>query len=339
MEWHLVTGEYPPDRGGVADYTSLLARALVEAGHEARVWCPGDAEGPVAEPGGVNVHRVAGRFGPAGLARLDRELDRFAGPRTILIQYVPHAYGWKAMNLPFARWPARRARLGDDVRAMFHEVTFPWVARPLQLNFLAAVNRVMAALIIRACTRAYVTIPDWERLLRRLGAVRVPIAWTPVPSSVPSEASPHAVERRRAELIGDTTATRVVGHFGTYSGLITRTLAPALRKLLDRRPDVRVLLLGRDGDRWRHELAEGRADRLDRVVATGGLPAAEIPEYLRACDLLVQPYPDGVSSRRTSVMAALANGVPVVTTLGHLSEPIWEDGPVATAPAGDHGRL
>ena len=38
-------------------------------------------------------------------------------------------------------------------------------------------------------------------------------------------------------------------------------------------------------------------------------------------------------------MAALANGVPVVTTLGHLSEPIWTGGPVAAVPAGDPGRL
>ena len=58
----------------------------------------------------------------------------------------------------------------------------------------------------------------------------------------------------------------------------------------------------------------GRADWSDRVVAPGSLPAAAVTEYLRACDLVIQPYPDGVSSRRGTAMAALANGVPVVTT-------------------------
>ena len=38
-------------------------------------------------------------------------------------------------------------------------------------------------------------------------------------------------------------------------------------------------------------------------------------------------------------MAALANGVPVVTTIGVLSEPVWSDGAVAAAPAGDADRL
>lgn len=337
---HIITGEYPPDPGGVADYTAEVARALVAAGHEARVWCRGNGGGPITEPGGVRVHRVAGRFGPAGLARLDRELDRFPGPRTILIQYAPPAFGWKAMNLPFAAWAlARRVRRGDDIRVMFHEVAFPWVRRPLRHNLLAAVHRAMGAVLVRACTRAYVSIPGWEPLLRRLGAGRVPMAWTPVPSNVPGDASPKGVEGRRAEVTGGCPVASVVGHFGTYGPLVTRCLAPVLRDLLDRRADVRVLLLGAGGDRWRRELTGGRADWSDRVLAPGPLPAAAVAEYLRACDLVIQPYPDGVSSRRTTVMAALANGVPVVTTVGALSEPVWAGGPVAAAAAGDAGRL
>jgi hypothetical protein len=223
--WHIITGEYPPDPGGVADYTAVVARALVAAGHEVHVWCRGDAAGPATEPGGVRAHRVAGRFGPTGLARIDRELGRFDGPRTVLVQYAPHAFGWKAMNLPLAAWAEWRARRGDDVRVMFHEVTFPWVRRPLRHNVLAAANRVMAAVLVRACSRAYVSIPGWIPLLRRLGAGRVPIAWTPVPSNVPGDVLPGAAEGRRAEVTGGCPFASVVGHFGTYGPSITRYLA------------------------------------------------------------------------------------------------------------------
>ena len=333
--WHMVTGEFPPEPGGVADYTAAVAGALADTGAEVHVWSTGDELDGVALPGGVWVHRVAGSFGPAGLARLDRELDRFPGPRTVLIQYTPHAFGWKAMNLPFVAWAGWRACRGDDVRVMFHEVAFPWVRRPLRHNLLAVVNRAMAAMLVRACSRAYVTIPSWVPLLRRLRARRLPIAWTPVPSSVPEEASSVAVAARRAELTGGDPTIRVAGHFGTYGPSITRALGPVVRELLGRRPDVRVLLLGVGGDRWRGELADGRADWHARVIAPGTLAAPAIAEYLRACDLVVQPYPDGASGRRTSLMAALANGVPVVTTIGDLSEPVWSEGAVAAIPAGD----
>ena len=39
--WHIVTGEYPPARGGVSDYTFAIANGLASAGDEVNVWCPG----------------------------------------------------------------------------------------------------------------------------------------------------------------------------------------------------------------------------------------------------------------------------------------------------------
>ena len=32
--WMMLTGEYPPQVGGVADYTQQVARALVQAGDQ-----------------------------------------------------------------------------------------------------------------------------------------------------------------------------------------------------------------------------------------------------------------------------------------------------------------
>jgi glycosyltransferase involved in cell wall biosynthesis len=337
--WHLLTGDYPPQPGGVADYTAVLAHALHAAGCEVHVWSAGDASGAI-DADGVRVHRVAGRFGPRGLARLGRELDCFPGPRTILVQYVPHGFGWKAMNLPFAAWVlARRARCGDDTRVMFHEVAFPWVRRPLRHNLVAATTRIMAALLLRACTRAYVSIPGWVPILHRLGGRRVPITWTPVPANIPAYPSPAAVATHRMKLTGGSSDVRIVGHFGTYGAIITPSLAPALGAILSRRPDVRVLLLGAGGDRWRETWLRDHPDWADRVIATGSLPGEIVAEYLQVCDVVLQPYPDGASSRRTSLMAALANGVPVATTRGTLSEPIWSAGAVAAACAGQPGQL
>ncbi len=338
--WHILTGGYPPEPGGVADYTASVAGAMVDGGAEVHVWCRGELTRPGVEPSGVVVHRVAGRFGSAGLARLGRELDGFPGPRKILIQYSPPAFGWKAMNLPFAAWVlSRRIRRRDDIRVMFHEVAYPWVRSPLRHNLIAVANRAMAALLVRACSQAYVSIPGWLPLLRRVGSGRLSLTWSPIPSNVPDEALPPNVTRRRAEVTGHCPGVPVVGHFGTYGPLITRTLGPVLRDLLGRRADTRVLLLGAGGDRWRRDLIGERADWSERVVAPGSLPAPVIAEYLRACDLVIQPYPDGISSRRTTVMAALANGVPVVTTIGPLSEPLWTDGPVAAAGPEDIARL
>jgi glycosyltransferase involved in cell wall biosynthesis len=322
----------------VSDYTRLVAEGLAAAGGVVAVYAPPQAIGPERVYPGVTVHRLPDHFAPRGLLWLGRKLDRDR-PDRILVQYVPHAFGWKAMNLPFAVWTACRAGRGDDVRVMFHEVAFPWVRRPLRYNAIAATHRVMAAILLQGCRRAYVATAAWESRLRQLGARRLPVAWTPVPANVPGDVPGATVSGRRAELIRDDPAVPVVGHFGTYGPSVTHTLAPALRAVLGSRPAVRVLLLGAGGDRWRGALASERGDWLDRIDAPGALPAGAVAESLRACDLVLQPYPDGASGRRGTLMAALANGVPVITTVGFLSEPIWTEGAVATVAAGDPGQL
>ena len=46
-----------------------------------------------------------------------------------------------------------------------------------------------------------------------------------------------------------------------------------------------------------------------------------------------------LEERRTSAMAALALGVPVVTTDGFLTDPVWREGAVALAPVGQAEEL
>jgi glycosyltransferase involved in cell wall biosynthesis len=51
---------------------------------------------------------------------------------------------------------------------------------------------------------------------------------------------------------------------------------------------------------------------------------------------MIQPYPDGITTRRTSAMAALSHGRPVVTNQGVLTEPIWSSSSaVAIVPEHD----
>jgi hypothetical protein len=62
--------------------------------------------------------------------------------------------------------------------------------------------------------------------------------------------------------------------------------------------------------------------------------------HLQACDVLVQPYPDGVSGRRGSVMAGLAHMVATATNAGRFTEPFWaESGGVALAFAPEPGQV
>ncbi|HEV3257741.1 MAG TPA: glycosyltransferase family 4 protein [Gemmataceae bacterium] len=322
LRWAVITGEYPPQPGGVSDYTRLVACGLARAGDEVHVWAPVSASAAPADPG-VTVHHLPGHFGPRALARLDRALNGLPRPYRVLVQYVPQAFGCKGMNVPFCLWLCSRRR--DPVWVMFHEVAFPLGRRqPLAHNLLGVVNRLMAVLLVRAADRIFVSIPGWASLLPGHASGPRRVDWLPVPSNIPTAVAPEAVADVRRRI----TASRndvLVGHFGTFGGHVTALLAGVLPSLLYADARRVGLLVGRGGEQFAGELIRAHPVLDGRLRATGVVAAEQVAAYLAACDCLVQPYADGVSTRRTSLMAGLALGLPIITTAGPLTEPLWQE--------------
>ena len=351
MIWHIITGEYPPQLGGISHYSEQLAAELARNGCRVHVWCPAsdaideqasDERASDKRAPGVEVHRLPGIFSPRGLLRMGRELNGFDGPRTLLVEYAPNAFGCRGLNLFFCIWLlARSVFRRDDVRVMFHEPFFYFGRQRLRRNLLAAVNRVMAVWLIAASRTIYLSIPAWERMLARYCLFRRPeMIWLPVPATIPRVDDRARVRQIRRAHISTGAGRLLVGHFGTYGEHIAGGLAKVLIELLDRRPGVAVLCLGARGEKFVAELSAAHTRLAGRLLAPGLLSPEELSLHLQACDLCIQPYPDGATSRRTSLMAALINGVPVVTTVGRLTEPVWsEAAAVSLAKAGDAASI
>jgi glycosyltransferase involved in cell wall biosynthesis len=320
MRWMIITGEYVPQPGGVSDYTRLLACGLARCGDEVHVWAP-EYEGSQPEDEGVEVHRVSGPFGPAVLRRLSTAIDRMPRPFEILVQYVPHAYGWKAMNLPFCAWLFFHRK--ERISVMFHEAVFPlaW-SQPITHNVLGLVTRVMARIVVRAAERSFVSIPSWQSLLSRMSP-RGPVRWLPVPSNMPTVFSTDIRDRLRKQLAPEPGAV-VIGHLGTFGRLLKPILMKVLPPLLEN-PARIGLLIGPGGREFAAELILDFPSLKGRLHSTGGLPNDQIPSWLGTADILVQPYPDGASTRRGTLMAGIALGLPVLSNTGHSTESLWSD--------------
>lgn len=318
---HVLTPEYLPKIGGVADYTRQVAQALAEAGEEVHVWCPATGEGAAADR--FTVHAELGRFEPAELARAGRLLDRFSSPRRLLVQWVPHGYGRRAMNIPFCFWLWRRAAAGDQIELMVHEPYLHLWEGSWRQTAAAVVHRFMTAVLLRAATRVWISVPAWERMWKPYTFGRsVPFTWLPIPSGV---SQPDALEVRelRARLGADRHA--VIGHLGTYNSLVSALLDGLLPRMLRQLSEPHVLLIGTGSEQYRAAFLMRHPQYADRIGATGPLSARALATHIAACDLLVQPYPDGITSRRTTAMAGLRLGVPIVTTSGYLTERLWEE--------------
>jgi len=226
---------------------------------------------------------------------------------------------------------------GADVRIMFHEPYFYFTLRRPWRNALAIVQRTMAATLLQAASTIYMSTETWQGYLEAVGTL--PRAATlPIPSSIPNGAAAEDIAQLQARI--SPSGTPVVGHFGTYGEHVATELFALLPAIVAQAPIARFAFMGKGSREFLERLGERHPPIASRAWASGHLPATELSAVICSCDLLIQPYPDGITTRRTSAMAGLRNGVATVSTSGTLTEPIWKDtGAVALAAVSDRAAF
>jgi glycosyltransferase involved in cell wall biosynthesis len=323
--------------GGVADYTRQIAHGLAGCGDEVHVFAP-DLPPATTVDGPVTVHPLPRRFDATARELVRREIGRLkheASPRRVivLVEYVPQGFGCRGMNVGLAWW---LRHVSPRLWVMFHEVAYDFNrAQPFRHHLLAGVQHFMAGLVARKAEEVWVSVPAWERMLRRVCRPRKPVHWLPIPSNLPTEVPVFLTQRAKLSWPWPNTKT-ILGYFGTYSAPLAAAMTNLLEHVLSAKPYSAAVLLGKGSDEFARRFAAAFPHLSTRLLGRGVLSAERAAAELAAVDLAIYPYPDGVSSRRTSLMAALALGRPVVTTEGWLTEHVWrETKAVELVSAGD----
>ncbi|MBI3780394.1 MAG: glycosyltransferase [candidate division NC10 bacterium] len=254
-------------------------------------------------------------------------------PGAVNIQYVPFLYGPLGFNpwLPLALLWLRR--LGVRVVTTVHEPYVAW--RGLRRFPLALFQRVQLAVLISASSSVTVTTWTWTEALRRAYPTRAgDIAWLPVGSNIPVPSVPFTRRPQAREALGLGGGDLAVGTFSPLgSGKRFDFVGAAWRQLREHIPQVSLVVIGANADE-----VQGRFRDIpggDKVCYTGYLPPEDVSRHLLALDFVLAPFEDGISCRRTSAIAAMAHGLPLVTTRGQLTDPLFEGSPMVLIPAAD----
>jgi glycosyltransferase involved in cell wall biosynthesis len=333
-------------QGGVGDFTNELGQALAALGHEVHVITSGSRSTEYATRNTVIVRRSV-RGWDWDCWRDISGLHDALHFDVLNIQYQTAAYGMHpAINL----LPLRlRTGTGPRLRTVvtFHDLKVPYLfpkAGSLRWWANLALARWSDAVIV---TNA----EDLARLstysfIRSLSLI-------PIGSNIhPQPPAGYDREHWRAHwgLKPDDLLLSYFGFLNESKG--AETLIRALARLVQRGYDVRLMMVGgKVGSSDPTNVAylkrvEGLIEELgltDRVFWTGYTPQTEVSANLLASDICVLPYRDGASFRRGSFMAALAHGLPIVSTRPRVDVPelrhgenillVPPDAPVALAEA------
>ena len=295
----------PPIRGGLPDHTLVLARALAARGVDVVVlgrW--GDPALLAPIPCRVGVTHWPGRTGLVAACRA-------TGAQSLLIQYVPFLFARRGLApylIPTAV-ALRKARIRLGV--FVHE---PWVP-PTRLvwRFTGPLMRQQLLALVRRADVVFGAVPKFLDLVRPAVRPGVPVELVSVGATLPVTAHDHGEARAALGIAPGDVVVAVFspGAVGALPSWIERAA-----QALDGAPGVQWLIFGHASDHLPASFPPAA-----RVRRLGVLDAPDASRALRAADLALAPFVDGLTLRRSSALAALAHGLPLVSSRGPLFDP------------------
>ena len=320
----LITGEFPPQPGGVGDYTDRLAAALADQGHVVAVLTSAPRPAVASTHGdavwanreGATVWRSVRRWDLRAWRTLAARIKAWH-PDVVHFQYQAAAYGLGGAVTLYP-WLLRMWNIRPLSVVTFHDLlpphTFPLSGR------LGWDRRAVAWLGHGADAAIATNAADAQRLV----TVRTRRVWQiPIGANIPVVAAPPGSMDIRSHY-GLAPGAPLLAYFGFFNaskGL--EELLTVFAGLERQIPNARLLLIGGgvgETDPTNRQFAarlQRHAENLglaDRLIWTGYVDATGVSLHLQAADLIALPFRDGVSLRRGTLMAALSHGCAIVST-------------------------
>lgn len=295
----------PPQCGGVGDHVLACARAMHACGAPVRVaGRTGDPSRFAPVPCRVGIE-AAGR-GKGSLRAAAAE----ARARWVVLHWVPSLYGRHGLAFPVVRAAGGLRRDGVRVALVVHEPFLP-LTRPAWWA-LGAAQRIQLRALARHSHRILTPVPAWAEALRRWARRDTVTDVIPIGSTIPLSRLTREQARERLGLGEEDLAVGVFspGAAGFLASWIVRA-----RKMFAGFGELRWFLLGKGSE------ALARACReIGPVEDLGRLRARVVGDVVRGLDLLLAPYQDGLTLRRTAAWVGPQHAVATLSTKGPLHD-------------------
>jgi glycosyltransferase involved in cell wall biosynthesis len=340
----LIITVLPPMKAPEADHAFYLCEQLGRRGVDLHVLTA--AGSAPLQPPNVQMHSIMRDWSWWDLPRLASCVKRCA-PDAILIVYIGWVFNHHPM-MTFAAGVCKAVCPGAGVVTQFENA---YGAKPAESRWPARVLRRIAAAWFGSRRTSYefgTLLSDSDRVVVLSGrhlqilsrhapeiADRTAVIPPPPLMRITAESEHRAPLRQSLGLGAGDSLIAYLGYVYPSKGI--ETLLDAFALVSQQHPGARLVLIGGTpghealgGRNYANELrAQSQRLAIDtRVVWTGGYEwDSETPSsYLRASDLCVFPFHDGVYLNNSSFAAAAAHGLPIVATRADLVEAPFKDG-------------
>lgn len=316
MRITLISPNLPPTLCGIGDYTANLASALANLGAQVSIITSSCDCTPIPK---VDIRQVVTSWSDLAIPAVVRVV-REIRPDVVLWQYNPFMYGYKGLSLGYSWLPTLlTVGVGCKVLPVLHEMYMPSTTPGLKGMAWRFGQRAQFFLLQNGSAGAVVTTKERQYRLRQLFP-RLRTWKIPVGSNLPVvSVSAVAKDALRARL-GLSSDSITMGLFGGLHP--ERDFETAIRgtaKLRARGIDAHLVCVGPTLPEFRHRELASLADFLHierQIHWLGALPPEQAACILTSLDVYLILQTDGASARRTSLVAGLAFGMPIIAASG-----------------------
>lgn len=307
----------PPRIDGVGDYTWNLAWALRELGIEVRIFTSQE-QGCIGLLKNGWIFPTIMEWKPKEVVRALKDVVGNGASDWLCFQYVPQMYGrwgmcWQVADILMEL----KRKFHCRIAVTFHEFISKWRAS-LKDIILSSALHLQSKRILCATDLAIATCCLYKDILQRLALRPLTIAVIPVGSNIePIFIRQDELKAARRQIF--PAQAKIFGILSRFSACRNFPLAlRALKEARQRGIDAWLILLGNvesSNPKYFKELML-QADKLgvkSYTVSTGELSKEGLSTHLGIVDVFIFPQNDGISTRNTALMAALAFGLPVVS--------------------------
>lgn len=325
-----ITGEYPPMQGGIADYTAHLAHQLqtldiepsilISQKYQQHLPTPQTAIPNNSQWSAVGGHIPVYSHLKSWNWRCWQEIKAFLNthnPDVLHIQYQAAAFdlgGW----INWLPWYLKRLTHCPQIVTTFHDLRIPYLfpkAGKLRWWSVLALARYSDAVICTNLEDATILQQyPWGKHINQ-----IPLG-NNVAVNPPSNYN-RQQWRKRLGLSEDAFILAYFGFLNESKG--GEDLIATLAALRQQKLNAYLLIIGGDiGDSDPTNIAYAKRIKslisthnlTNYIIFTGYVELEAVSANLLAADVAVMPYRDGVSFRRTTLIAALQHGLPIIST-------------------------
>ncbi len=348
MRLLIISADVPPTRSAEAAHALHLGQHLARHGLDVHILT--SARGEVLPLDGVRVHPIMRTWSWAGLPRFRSFLNQ-CQPDAVLLMYLGAMYGHDPM-MTFAATLSKRLFPTVPFVTQFEHPYYqtpPLWTRALRKGvakwltgegtnyYYGTLLRDSDRVIVLSGTHGETLTAEFPDVQKKI--VLIP----PAPIMTMVQGEKDELRKRGRALLGVEDDEFLLVYYGyLYPAKGVETLLQALSRLNGTLRRVRLVIIGgevqhRVDVRINDQSTEysrglrSLADRLglaSKIIWTGTCPPerGEGSLYLQAGDACILPFNSGVFLNNSSFSAAIAHGLPVVTTRGLSLEQPFKDG-------------